>query len=428
MDGKNVEMRIGIISDVQMNTDIQDWGERNLEKAFAMLGKMDIDLLFHVGDLANNTHLAVFDKYIAIKKKYFADKMPPEIFCTGNHEFWTTKDPLSAMKHHAGICEKLSMKADNPYHEVINGYDILSLVDEEAPAYKKELLEKLKGELNKAVARDSKKPIFLLTHFPPAETMVGSYGSSGSRELRELLDKYPQVISFSGHTHDPLENERAIWQKEFTAITTSTLSYVCSSDDGYYNSCNGILPYAREGLQFMMMELHKDHILIHRYHAEDEREIQKDSPWNIPLPFEKENAPYTFAGRLEKAEAPVFPEGAKLWIRPDYGFLYLVFEQPFHKDHVHSFILRIKEKDLSANGVYKNAGEYKYIAPFYRMMENQGGHMVLKLPGEILQAEREYLFEVTAREDFGKESIPLSVTYLMPSHKYKEGKCLYPVE
>ena len=87
MDGKNVEMRIGIISDVQMNTDIQDWGERNLEKAFAMLGKMDIDLLFHVGDLANNTHLAVFDKYLAIKKKYFADKMPPEIFCTGNHDF-----------------------------------------------------------------------------------------------------------------------------------------------------------------------------------------------------------------------------------------------------------------------------------------------------------------------------------------------------
>ena len=95
---------------------------------------------------------------------------------------------------------------------------------------------------------------------------------------------------------------------------------------------------------------------------------------------------------------------------------------------MHSFILRIKEKEPSANGVYKNAGEYKYIAPFYRMMENQGGHMVLKLPGEILQAEREYLFEVTAREDFGKESIPLSVTYLMPSHKYKEGKCLYPVE
>ena len=72
MDEKNMCMRVGIISDVQMNTYDQDWGERNLEKAFGMLQSMNIDLLFHVGDLANNTDLEVFDKYLAIKKKYFA--------------------------------------------------------------------------------------------------------------------------------------------------------------------------------------------------------------------------------------------------------------------------------------------------------------------------------------------------------------------
>ena len=60
-------MRIGIISDVQMNTYSQDWGERNLEKAFAMLSGMDIDFLFHVGDLANNTELEVFHKYIVLR-------------------------------------------------------------------------------------------------------------------------------------------------------------------------------------------------------------------------------------------------------------------------------------------------------------------------------------------------------------------------
>ncbi|MBO5761437.1 MAG: metallophosphoesterase [Lentisphaeria bacterium] len=427
MDEKNMCMRVGIISDVQMNTYDQDWGERNLEKAFGMLQSMNIDLLFHVGDLANNTDLEVFDKYLAIKKKYFAEKALPEIFCTGNHEFWTTKDPVSAMKHHTAVCGKLSMKADNPWHEVIHGFDFLSLADENAPAYKEELLEKLKVELDKAVARDRKKPIFLLTHFPPADTMVGSYGSSGSGNLRDLLNQYPQVISFSGHTHDPLENECAIWQKEFTAITTSTLSYVCSSDEKFYNSCNGILPYAREGLQFMMMELCEKNILIHRYHAEDEREIKKDAVWNIPIPFEKENAPYTFEKRLEKAVPPVFPENAKLWIRPDFGFLYLVFEQAFHSDHVHSYLLRIKEKDPQRN-VYTDKGEYKYIAPFYRMKANQGGHMVLKLPGEVLQAEKEYLFEVAARDDFGKESKSLQIHYLMPEHVYKEGKILYPVE
>ncbi|MBR2364247.1 MAG: hypothetical protein IKA79_03505, partial [Lentisphaeria bacterium] len=234
-------------------------------------------------------------------------------------------------------------------------------------------------------------------------------------------------ISFSGHTHDPLENERAIWQKEFTAITTSTLSYVCSTDEGFYNSCNGILPYAREGLQFMMMELFSDHAAVHRFHAEDEREINKENVWNIPLPFDPEKAPFTFEKRREKAVAPAFAEGTQLWIRPDFGFLYLVFEQAYHKEHVHSYILRVREKD-AASGEYQEKGVYKYIAPFYRMMENQGGHMALKLPGEIMLPETEYIFEVAAREDFGKESCSLSVKYLMPGYKYKEGKMLYPVE
>ena len=427
MSMNNGVMRIGIISDVQMNTYSLDWGERNLAKAFSMLAGMDIDFLFHVGDLANNTDLEVFHKYIAIKNSYFKGREIPEIFCTGNHEFWTTKDRESAMQHHEAISRILSRNGDNPLHIVFNGYDFLSLVDEKAPSYSKDLLDDLEKELDKAVARDDKKPIFLLTHFPPAETMVGSYGSSGSRELRELLNKYPQVISFSGHTHDPLENECAIWQKEFTAITTSTLSYVCSADGGFYNSCNGILPYAREGLQFMMMELSSGHILVHRYHAEAGREIKEENIWNIPLPFDRNNAPYTFEKRREKAVAPVFAEETKLWIRPDFGFLYLVFDHAAHPDHVHSYILRIYEKDPES-GKLQDKGEYRYIAPFYRIRENQGTQMVMKLPGEVLLPEREYLFEVTAAEDFGRESGKLSVSYLMPGHKYKEGKMLYPVE
>lgn len=421
-------MRIGIFSDVQMNMDCNDWGERNLEKAFKMLAPMKIDLLLHVGDLANNTNLEVFDKYTKIKEKYFAGNIPQEIFCTGNHEFWTTKDPLSAMKHHAAISAKIPQKADNPLHEVISGYDFLSLVEEKDATFSVENIAALKKELDKAVARDDKKPIFLLTHYPPADTMAGSY-YKGSRNtvLRELLNNYPQVISFSGHTHDPLENECAIWQKEFTAVTTSTLSYVCMADYPYYNCCVGVLaPHAREGLQFMTMELYEDHILLHRFHAEDEREIKKEQCWNIPLPFDKNNAPYSFEKRYEKAVAPAFAEGTKLWLRPDFGFLYLVFEQAQHEDHVHDYVLRIKEMD--ENGVYAEKGEYKYIAPFYRLEKNQKEDMVMKLPGEILVPEKQYRFEVTAAEDFGKESPALILDYRMPKHKFKEGKVLYPVE
>ncbi|MBO4304986.1 MAG: metallophosphoesterase [Lentisphaeria bacterium] len=427
--GNECLLRVGIVSDVQMDPRPQDWGERNLEKAFSMLSSMKIDLLLHGGDLANGTNLAAFEKYSVIKKAVFGENAPPEIFCSGNHEFWSTKDRESALRHHVKISSILSQKPDNPLHEVIRGYDFIALSDENAPLYGADMLSELKKELDKAVARDGKKPVFLLTHFPPAETMAGSYRISGasSRELRKLLNDYPQVISFSGHTHDPLENECAIWQKEFTAVTTATLSYGCSGDYPYYNTCNTILPYAREALEFMMMEIYADRILLHRYHAEDEREIKPEKLWSIPLPFQEKTAPFTFRTRFEKAVPPAFAPGTKLWIRPDYGYLYLVFDPASHPDHVHSYFLRIGERSETGEN-WIDKGEYRYIAPFYRKKENRGGHMVMKLPGEVLLPGKEYRFSVTASEDFGKESIPLSVEFLMPQNKFKDGTILCPQE
>ena len=43
------------------------------------------------------------------------------------------------------------------------------------------------------------------------------------------LSKYPQAVSFSGHSHTPLENEQSIWQGAFTAVGTASLRYISIS-------------------------------------------------------------------------------------------------------------------------------------------------------------------------------------------------------
>jgi hypothetical protein len=74
-------------------------------------------------------------------------------------------------------------------------------------------------QIELAINEDPKKPVFVTTHFPPRDTMYLS-DEVGVKLTRILFDQYEQVISFSGHTHAALTDERSIWQDTFTAIQT----------------------------------------------------------------------------------------------------------------------------------------------------------------------------------------------------------------
>ena len=82
-----------------------------------------------------------------------------------------------------------------------------------------------------------KKPIFITTHFNAKDTVYGAEYFF-AKSLRELFNKYQNIIHFSGHSHYSLIDERSIWQKEFTSIQTQSISYT-ELDPGFEN---GIYP------------------------------------------------------------------------------------------------------------------------------------------------------------------------------------------
>ena len=55
--------------------------------------------------------------------------------------------------------------------------------------------------------------------------MYGSTTCWGVKELTDILEKYPQVVDFAGHSHFPMNDPRSIWQGDYTALNTGTLSY-----------------------------------------------------------------------------------------------------------------------------------------------------------------------------------------------------------
>ena len=375
-----------------------DWGFWNLKRAFRILDSKNPDVLLNIGDVCDHASPKSLRCYMNIFKESFK-KRPVHIACAGNHDFWTDKpDPE---KDWRSFCDELELPYDNPLCRTVGGYDFIAFSSSDGKNYPPESLEKLEKAIRRAAERDSKKPIFVITHESPSETVIGTIHDKAHTQLKEILSRWPQVISFGGHWHYPLEDERGIWQGAFTAIGTSTLSYGCRGMDGkFQNDVGGILPFAREVTQMLYLELFEDRLEVHRYHA-DGREIKPDALWSIPLPFRPESAPYTFENRRKNRTAPEFAPGTDVLLRFDFGYLFLIFDQAHHPDFVHSYKIRVSRQDGTL------VGEYTYISDFYRLPEHRDKRMFCRLPDKTLKGGEVYRFEIYPVESFGHTGKPL---------------------
>jgi hypothetical protein len=197
------------------------------------------------------------------------------------------------------------------------------------------------------------------------------------------------------------------------------------SEEKYVNCCNGILPYAREAVQALYMEIFSDRIEIHRYNAEDQREIKPDRVWTVPMPFEPEKAVYTPA-RREQRKAPQFAPGTPIYLRYDYGYIFLLFDGATHDDFVQSYHVILWEK--AGDGSMQKAMELDYVSPFYRLERNQDHRQVIRLPGSEMKQFTDYKVEIFPQESFGLRGKPISLTVNIGRRRLKPINELPPQE
>ncbi len=80
--------------------------------------------------------------------------------------------------------------------------------------------------LGRITAAEPNAYVYVITHLLIRDTCYGS--SRGyfyaTDDVTSILEKYPQVVTFGGHLHYPLNDERAIMQTAFTSVETATLS------------------------------------------------------------------------------------------------------------------------------------------------------------------------------------------------------------
>lgn len=407
-------LKIGVVSDSQGYGYREDWGFYNLERAFEVLADKGVDVLLNAGDVADyGDDAGAIAYYRRLFDEKFAARRPVHVACLGNHDYW----------HHGGgrtfgdclrdFFTALGDPVSPLQHKVVGGIDFIALSSDNDHAYDASDCACLRLEIERAAARDPSSPIFVVTHYHPANSVGASYvPGCGKPALEAIFRDFPQVVSLSGHTHTPLEDERCIWQGRYTALNTSGLSYCCVREK-FANACGPIPPYAREGVGFLYIELFGDHADVHRFNAAEKREIKPERLWRIDLPYSPERARYG-DGRAAMRAAPEFPAGARLLFRYDYGFCYVSFDQARHDDFVHAY--RVRMHELGAGGTVARTHEAMFSGNYYRLSRNREDRLMLRLPPNTLESGRTYRIEVSPLETFGREGRPISMTVSIPLH------------
>ncbi len=180
-----------------------------------------LDAVFLVGDIATSGTLP---QYYAIRDIIAANKLPETrlVYSLAGHEHREQIDVAEAR-----LREIFGMEPDQ--HLVINGFHFIAMSTTKSATSKNTGYDEAKRtwyeeKIREAIADDPECPIFAFQHPHPANTCYGAI-EWGTPDLLDIQRKYPQLITFSGHSHAPINDPRSIWQGDFTSLGTGSLAY-----------------------------------------------------------------------------------------------------------------------------------------------------------------------------------------------------------
>lgn len=328
-------LKLGVLSDVHVFSEVN---VPVLEKAFIFFRDAGADGVIIAGDMADTGLVDQLELIGAAWFRVFPNGKAPDgrkvenLFVYGNHDVSNYREDYLAK-----ICPN---EAERPSHRInrdpkgtwekcfkepwlggvyakqIKGYTFIG----SHWGHEKELDAFLQANADKLGLRNG-KPFFYAQHPHPGDTVQGpwAWGHDHGVSTR-ALEKFPNAVAFSGHSHYSHTDDRCVWQGAFTSIGTSSLSYIFAQ---YYRE-NGEthgnrvqqMPCLNEGAgkQGLLMHVYDDCLVLER------REFvtgEKTGPdWVVPLDGSKA---FAFETRAAKMVAPEFASGAAISISQGKG-------------------------------------------------------------------------------------------------------------
>ncbi|MGE5701373.1 MAG: metallophosphoesterase [Clostridia bacterium] len=386
------ELVFPVMSDIHINAS----GTADLDKFKTALEQMkklapQQDAFAFVGDLTNNGYEEEYDRFLSMYKDY-EQEQAVSLFSMGNHDYW---NGLSVEEAQERFLEKMNKKSIY-YHEVVKGYHFIMLSPEEGKThghYSVKQIEWLNEQLKEAAKDDPKKPIFVFLHQHIKDTVYGSkeWGTQDNAELLyDTLDDYPQIITFSGHSHYPLDDPRSIHQRDFTSVGTASNAYM-EVEGG---KVQGNIPEGAGNIQQgLLVEVYDDEVVINRRDFHNNK--WTGDSWVVKVPADKEDFVYT---EDRDKQSPRFLKNASLKVKAEDATTTSVpieFTQAVDNLMVHSYKIRAINKETDKVDSEMEAFSEFYLDPVPKKLSFVMGGLK---PGS------NYDIEVQAIDSFGNVS------------------------
>ena len=344
-DEENIVLQFGAVSDIHVGrggvgiyTDL--WTKqayKTLRDIALEYSDAGLNAVLVSGDLTNSGTEGQVEKFAELYADVFDPTEVPLIFSLGNHDVNTgssyNKADLGFEEFYAAMgaeyrqYEKDSRLDIGCVHQIVNGYHFIAInpIDESyrnslanSAMYAKETKEWLDNTLKKITRKNPDQYVFLSTH----PIMYGmAYGGEHTytttawftRELNEILKKYPQAMIFGGHVHFSINSDTSIMQDGFTSLQCGSVNYMSNEDGEYRDSNSAVSLTDRESVHsgYLVQVDGNGNTRILRLNFGYKKEIKYPFVLQYPQADGSHLLDYGWdRGSAPKNEAPVLPADA----------------------------------------------------------------------------------------------------------------------
>ena len=400
-DESSVVLSVGVVSDVHINTGVPETS-RKWKNALLQLGVKasesdpdGLDGVLVAGDLIDYPSDPAILEFKKVYESVINPEVVPLIYTVGNHDVpnykWSetmVKDAEYIRKAFGDSYFQSDVDKDagerlECRHCVLKDYDILTITpDGTSPvAYSPEALKWLDGKLKEITSKNPSRYVIVITHPMLYDTVYGSLlgeadgiwksflpGYWATRELPEILSKYPQVVAFGGHLHFPLNDPRSVWQGNYTALGCASVRYMALEAGGYEDMAGQTTMKDKD--EFSQGNLvqfdKKGNMRIYRMDFYNKDVIGEPLVMGRPAKNKKHLEAYSFTNRATANEAPVLSKidasvlmPSEPWVKKVAKGISVNFASGEDDEFVHHYVVSLAEdgKEISSK---------KILADFYK--------------------------------------------------------------